>query len=261
MKGAVPILMYHQVTPHPPRAFRRYAITPRVFAAQMTWLSLTGHRTIGLDVLLDHHVARRPLPPRSVIITFDDGFQDCVEHVGPVLSARGFTAIVYLVAGLVGQTTRWLRPELGIELPLMDWPAVRSLAAAGFQVGSHTMTHARLPTLTRSACRDELSVSRRLLEDCLGHEVVHLAYPFGAFDEHVRRMAADAGYRSACSTRPGLSAPDDDPLALHRVTVYGHDSLLDFACRLRTGRAARELLPVRLPRPLARLRSALTPPR
>jgi peptidoglycan/xylan/chitin deacetylase (PgdA/CDA1 family) len=257
MKGAVPILMYHQVTPHPPRAFRRYAITPRIFAAQMTWLSLTGHRTIGLDALLDHRRGRRSLPSRSVIITFDDGIQDCVEHVAPTLSARGFTAMFYLVAGRVGQTTLWMRSDLGLELPLMDWPAVRSLEAAGFEMGSHTMTHARLPTLPPGACRDELSASRRLLQDRLGHDVVHLAYPFGAFDEPVRRMAADVGYRSACSTRPGLSAPDDDLLALHRVNVYGHDSLLDFACRLWTGRSARELL--RLPRPPARPRPAPTP--
>src|SRR5262249_36005587 len=101
---------------------------------------------------------------------------------------------------------------------------------------------------------DELSTSRQRLEDRLGHGGAHLAYPFGAFDERVRAMAADAGYRSACSTRRGLSAADDDALALHRVTVYGHDSLLDFACRLRTADGARELLRRWLQRSLARLR-------
>lgn len=254
MKGAVPILMYHQVTPCPRPEFRRYAITPRAFAAQTAWLALAGYRTIGLDALLDHRDSHRPLPSRCVIITFDDGLQDCVDHVAPVLSARGFTATFYLVADLVGKTSRWTLPELGIELPLMDWRAVRSLEAAGFQCGSHTMSHARLPELSSVGCREELSTSRRLLEDRLGHDVTHLAYPFGAFDDRVRAMAADAGYRSACSTRRGLSAPDDDALALHRVTVYGHDSLLDFACRLRTADGARELLRRRLRRALARLR-------
>jgi hypothetical protein len=72
--------------------------------------------------------------------------------------------------------------------------------------------------------------------------VVHLAYPYGSVDQAVQAMAAEAGYVTACSTRPGLSAADDDPLALHRVTIYGHDSLLDFACRLRSGTAVRERL-------------------
>ena len=202
MTAAVPILMYHQVAPRPPREFSRYAITPRRFAAQMTCLSLMGYRAVGLEALL---AGRDALPRRSVVITFDDGIEGCVEHVMPVLSARRFTAIFYLVAGLVGRRSHWTRAEIGIELPLMDWAAVRKLQAAGFQLGSHTMTHPRLPAIAADACREELVASRRSLEDRLGHEITHLAYPFGAFDQAVRSMAADAGYRSACSTRGRLS--------------------------------------------------------
>ena len=257
MRDSVPILMYHQVTPRPPREFRRYAITPGRFAAHLTWLSLMGYRAIGLDELLEHRGGRRSLPRRAVVMTFDDGTEDCLEHVAPALSARGFTAIFYLVAGLVGQTSRWTQSETGMELALMDWGDVRDLQADGFQMGSHTMSHARLPTLAPAACREELSSSRRLLEDRLGHAVVHLAYPFGAFDVQVRGLAAETGYRSACSTRSGLSDPGDDPLALHRVKVYGHESLLDFACRLETGRSPKELMRLRFTHRLARLRSAL----
>jgi peptidoglycan/xylan/chitin deacetylase (PgdA/CDA1 family) len=255
MTATVPILMYHQVAPRPPREFSRYAITPQRFAAQMTCLSLMGYRAIGLDALLTR---RGALPRRAVVITFDDGIEGGCEHATPVLSARRFTAIFYLVAGLVGQRSRWTRPEVGIELPLMDWAAVRRLETAGFHVGSHTMTHPRLPTLTPTACREELVASRRLLEDKLGHEVAHLAYPFGAFNEAVRSIAADAGYRSACSTRPSLSHPEDDRLGLPRVTVYGHESLLDFACRVWTARSARELL-ARRGRPAVRQQTTPTP--
>jgi peptidoglycan/xylan/chitin deacetylase (PgdA/CDA1 family) len=238
-RAAVPILMYHQLTPRPAPEFRRYAITPRRFAAQMACLSLMGYRAVGLDAVLER---RHALPRRPVVITFDDGIEGCCEYAMPVLKARRFTATFYVVAGLVGQRSRWTRSEIGIELPLMDWPAVRMLAAAGFDVGSHTMTHPRLPTLSPAACRDELAASRRLLEDRLGHEVPHLAYPFGAFDASVRSVAADAGYRSACSTRPRLATADDDPLALPRLNMYGHDSLLDFACRVWSARSARELI-------------------
>lgn len=242
MIGGVPILMYHQVAPRPPREFRRYAVTRRMFRAHMTWLALTGHRAIDLDTLLQQRASHGPPPPNRVVITFDDGIQDCVEHAAPILSEHGFSATFYLVAGLIGQTSRWTRDDVGIELPLMDWAAARELQAAGFEIGSHTMSHARLPSLPTEACREELARSRHVLEDRLGRTVGHLAYPFGAFDADVRRMAADAGYRSACSTRSGVSPPDDDVFALHRVNVYGHDTLLDFACRLRTGRSARELL-------------------
>jgi peptidoglycan/xylan/chitin deacetylase (PgdA/CDA1 family) len=180
------------------------------------------------------------LPKRPVLITFDDGFQGCADHALPVLRAHNFTAVFYLVAGLMGETSRWMLPEVGLELSLMSWETARVLAAEGFQCGAHTVTHPRLAGLDPARCRAELVDARRRLEDELGRPVVHLAYPFGSYDPGVQGIAAEAGYVTACSTRAGLSGADDDLLALHRVTIYGHDSLFDFACRLRTGTAMRE---------------------
>ena len=208
----------------------------------MNWLTLAGYVPTTLDRLLAHRGGHCFLPARPVVITFDDGFQDCVEHAVPILQAQGFTAIFYLVAGLVGKTSRWLLSERGVELPLMDWADARHLEAAGFQCGSHAMTHPRLADLSPQACREELLGSRRLLQDHLGHEVNHLAYPFGSFNEKVRALAAETGYHSACSVKIGLSSMDDDVLALHRVPVSGEDSLLDFICRLHTARGMGDML-------------------
>jgi peptidoglycan/xylan/chitin deacetylase (PgdA/CDA1 family) len=80
------------------------------------------------------------------------------------------------------------------------------------------------------------------LEDRLGREVRHLAYPFGAYNEQVREIAAEAGYETACSVRIGLSATTDDALALHRVPINGDETFLDFISRLSTAQPARALL-------------------
>ena len=242
MRGSIPILMYHQVSPKPLPALQTYTVTPKAFAAQMAWLALSGYVPITLDNLLEYRNGRAPLPSRPIIITFDDGFQDIVEYAVPILQARSFTAVFYLVAGLVGKSSRWILPELGIECPLMDWNAARQLERGGFHCGSHTMSHPRLATLDSAACLQELLQSRRLLEDCLGHEVRHLAYPFGSFSDRARAIVIETGYRSACSTQKGFSGPDDDRLALHRIPVKGQDSLLDFICRLHTTRTVKELL-------------------
>lgn len=242
MKGCIPILMYHQVAPRPLPVLRKYVVTPKAFAAHMKWLAMTGYVPITLDTLIAHRTGRCPLPSRPIVITFDDGFQDCVEYAVPILQTLGFTAIFYLVAGLVGKTSRWLLPERGIELPLMDWTAARRLEAAGFQCGSHTMNHLHLAEVPAAVCRNELLSSRYVLEDHLGHEVRHLAYPFGSFNERVRDLAAETGYRSASSVRIALSPPGDDSLALHRVPVTGQDSLLDFICRLRSAHTVGEWL-------------------
>lgn len=239
-RASVPILMYHEVTPNPHPAFRRYSVTVREFARQMRWLAAFGYQPIDMETLASVRLGHGQLPTRPVVITFDDGFQGCVDHAVPVLRAHRFTAVFYLVAGLMGETSRWLLPELGMALPVMGWEAARALVADGFQCGAHTVTHPRLTGLDASRCRAELVDGRQRLEDELGRPVLHLAYPYGSVDESVQAAAAAAGYLTACSTRPGLSGPDDDPLALRRVSIYGHDSLIDFACRLRNGTAFRE---------------------
>jgi hypothetical protein len=88
----------------------------------------------------------------------------------------------------------------------------------------------------------------------VGRPTVHLAYPFGSYNRAAQAMAAEAGYVTACSTRAGLSGADDNLLALHRISIYGHDSLLDFVSRLRTGSAVREHLSQTLGRVTHRFR-------
>lgn len=234
--------MYHEVAERRVPGFEKYTVTTSAFAAQMRWLARAGYSTVTLDAMLAQRQGGSDLPRQPVIITFDDGYRSCVEHALPILEAHGFTATFYLVAGLVGQHSRWLEASHGLKLPLVDWPTARHLAAAGFCCGSHSMTHPHLQELAPARCQYELVESRRILEDQLGREVTDLAYPFGAFDAAVRQRAAEAGYRSACSVRVGRSPPDDDPLALRRVPVVGSDTLLDFVCRLRTALPLRALV-------------------
>lgn len=250
----VPILMYHEVTPLPHPAFARYTVTTRVFARQMRWLAAFKYHPVDMDTLLRARLGLGRLPPRAVVITFDDGLQSCVDHAVPVLQQYGFTAVFYLVAGLMGGRTEWLRQELDLELPIMSWGAARRLGANGFQCGAHTLTHPRLAGLEPVRVRRELAEGRQRLEDELGAPVLHLAYPYGSFDAGVQREAEDAGYLTACSTRTGLSAPDDDSLALQRVPIYGGETLLDFAWRVRTARS----LPVRVRRSLRAAARRLT---
>lgn len=132
--------------------------------------------------------------------------------------------------------------ERGVALALVDWSTARQLEAAGFQCGAHSMNHPHLADLDAAACHMELRESQQLLEERLGHEVRHLAYPYGSCNDTVRAIVAECSYQSACSTRIGLSDADDDLLALHRVPVNGQESFFDFICRLSTAGTVRETM-------------------
>lgn len=239
---SVPILMYHEVTPEPHPAYRKWSVALSQFRAHMRWLATAGYATVDLDTLLEARCGRRTLPARAVVITFDDGYRDCVRYTLPILRDHGFSATYFLVTSLIGMTAEWLREDPGIELPLLSWREVEEIEAAGCRCEAHSMTHPELTSIPAEHCWDELRLSRLVLERRLGRPVRHMAYPYGKFDERVRAMARHAGYRSARSTQPGLSPSDDDPYALRQVPILGTDSLVDFVCRLRTGQTGRELL-------------------
>ena len=223
----MPILTYHQVTPAPHSRYAKYAITPRDFATQLQWIADNRFVPVRLDHLFG--ATRCDLPAKPIVITFDDGFDDCLEHAVPALQRHGFTATFFLVAGLVGRTSRWLVEERGLEYRLIDWPSARMLLKAGFECGAHGMNHRRLAALSAAECLHELGEARARLEDNLGSQVRHLSYPFGSFNMAVRDMAAACGYTSACTVERGIASTEDDPLTLKRLHVTTIDGALAFA--------------------------------
>ena len=238
MTGAVPILMYHEVSARPDPRYRKYTLTPRELEQRLDWLSANGYQSVGMDDVLAAWRGERTLPAKPVAITFDDGGRDCLEHAVPALVQRGYTATFFIVAGAVGGSMRWLRAEIGFELSAADWPALRDAEAAGMRCEAHSVTHPRLGTLSADACRDELTRGRAMLEEGLGHPVRHLAYPFGSHSAQTIVLARESGYLTACTTEEALATPAHDLLALPRVPVLGTEGLREFAHRVRTAQRA-----------------------
>lgn len=242
--AAIPILMYHHVTGRIHSRYRDYSVAPATFAAQMRWLSAVGYSTISLDDLLAHRASGEALPGKPIIITFDDGFQETVDAVVPVLQDHGFRATFFIVAGLMGLRSRWLQAEIGCDFSLLSWETARWLVSNGFPCESHSLTHPRLAELGEAECFQEMSESRERLEDGLGSEIRHLAYPYGSYSPGVRRLAAQAGYMSGCTVKQGLTTDLDDALELRRiwVPIAEPESLPGFVFRVHTSRTPGEWL-------------------
>jgi len=210
----VPILNYHSVG----AATDAFTVPLPAFEEQLDWLAANGYHTGSLHELLESRETRRPLPPRSVILTFDDGKEDAARVVLPALRKRGMRGTFFVVTGNVG------RPGS------LTWDGVRALAAAGMEIGSHTVTHARLPDLFGEPLDAELRESRAELQAQLKQPVEALAYPYNSVRRRVQKVAAAAGYKVAVA---GMEHGTDDALRLRRFTVTGSTRLQDFAAACR----------------------------
>lgn len=213
---AVPILTYHSlddtgsVISTPPSVFRR----------QMESLHARGFGAIRLPDLLEAWSTGGPLPARPIVLTFDDGFRNLLEHAAPVLTDLGFGATVFAVAGHCGGRNDWPGQPRGLPLlPLLSWPELRSLAGEGFEVGSHGLRHLPLDRLSGPEAEDEIAGSKQRLEDGLGRAVRVFAYPFGLADPAARRMVA-RHYRGGCCVELGVAREHEDPHWLPRIEMF-----------------------------------------
>lgn len=214
MAGAqVDILMYHSVSD----AGGPTSIAPAVFRRQMEAIVESGVPVLTMDDVAAGAAARISAP-RAVVLTFDDALADFAATAWPIMERFGFRPTVYVPTGHVGRREGWAGSH-DPALPLMDWPDIRALHEAGVLFGSHTVSHADLNTLDKSALVPELQVSRRELEDRLGQPVQHFAPPYGRARKSVRQAIA-AEYATSVSTRLGSATAADDLLDLPRVEMF-----------------------------------------
>jgi peptidoglycan/xylan/chitin deacetylase (PgdA/CDA1 family) len=204
--AVVPILIYHAIRPYIPtdtKGARRWIATPQALEAELAWLQDNSYTSVGFEALQAHLTRGAPLPPRPVIISFDDVWQSQYVSAVPLLRKYGFTATFFVWVRAVGRAHH------------MSWDEIRELDAQGMEIGCHTLTHLILPKLkSDEQLRREIVAARDLIAAHLGHPVTSLAYPFGQYDERVVQAARDAGFTSARSTWPGVYHTKDGLLSL-----------------------------------------------
>jgi len=216
----VPVLMYHYIRVNPdPRDRVGFAlsVTPAAFHAQMNYLARNHFHTVSLSEAVRAIRAHRALPPRSVVLTFDDGYADFYTTAVPEMRKYGFTAADYVVPGLLGRGS------------FMTWSQVIQADRMGFTMAAHTMHHVALAGTRTSNALWEMSESKRQLEEMLGHPVIEFAYPYGSFNWYLAGRARAMGFESAASTMPGAWHQPGELWWLHRQRVSGWTSLAGFA--------------------------------
>ena len=221
----VPIMEYHYIRvnpdPHDRLGFN-LSVTPSDFKAQMDWLQVNGYHAITLDDLRAYFQEQKPLPPRPIVLTFDDGYADFYTTAFPILEAHGFTAVSYVVPGFLDHPR------------YMTSAQVEELDRAGVEIGAHTMTHADLTKASPAQLVLEVEGSKNALEKLVGHPVLDFCYPSGKFNDTVIASLRQFGLQSATTELPGTDHTWDNRLTWKRVRANGGELLSEFAASLGT---------------------------
>lgn len=232
MNAPVPILMYHSVATAPNDATRALSVAPEAFAEQLTLLADQGFTPVNTATLAASWRSGGALPPRPVLITFDDGYEGVHRHALPVLAKHGFASTLFVSTG-------WLRGAYdtggGLDT-MLDWDQVRALAGEQMEIGGHSHTHPQLDQLDDDALRFELLRCKEIIADELGTRPASFAYPYGYSSRRVRQTVRETGFTQSLAVGNGLARRRQGPYALQRVTVRRTTGIEEFE-RLVEGRA------------------------
>jgi len=176
-------------------------VRPSDFAAQLDSVVKSGAVSLFAD---EYRLTAKP----SVVITFDDGYEDNYTTAFPMLKERGIKATIFLVTDLIGTPG------------YMTEAQIREMADSGLiRFGCHTKSHYDLSTLSEEQVRYQLSESKRIIEELVGYEVVSMAYPTGGFNDLVVRVTSEM-FDFAYTTKSPYNTPADNMLTIPRYAVY-----------------------------------------
>lgn len=214
----IPILLYHSISADPARWIAPFAVTPAAFKHHVDLIISSGRNPITVSSLCAALGGQSPMPPRPVVITFDDGFADFADAAA-ILGRHHIPSTVYVTTGAL--RGRGPRPtEMAIPpTPMLHWSQLAELELSNVEIGAHTHTHRQLDIMRTKEVADELRHSKEMLEDELGHQVLSFAYPHGFHCSRIRRVVATVGHTSAGAVMNALSSQRDDPFSLARLMI------------------------------------------
>lgn len=208
-KFDVPILMYHYIRIAPPgdRLGQSLSVTPANFNIQMRYLKNNGYISIKLADLADPNLKAISQAyfetKKPIVITFDDGYEDAFTQAFPVLKSYGLTGTFFIIRDFVGNNG------------YLTLSQIKTMGKEGMEIGSHTLDHLDLSTITDQRQLTQISGSK------MGAEV--FCYPFGKMGQNTEKYVREAGYVAAVTTREGIARQNSDIFALPRVRVKNGD--------------------------------------
>ncbi|MDH0176241.1 polysaccharide deacetylase family protein [Aeromonas dhakensis] len=224
LRREMPVIMYHRFIEHDSEKGVHGTWMPiTMFEKHLRLLKWLGYETLTFRDLADKgFIHRLQYGKKYLMITADDGYQDNLTRMLPLLEKYGYKAVVYIVTG--EDHNRWdvehpTHPDKPVSL--MNDDEIRTLGASvHIEIGGHTLTHPRLSKLTSEQQLHQIQANKQKLEQLLGHSLVSFAYPYGDLNDGAKAQVSAAGYRYAVATNSGPRAMHQDPLQVRRIAIF-----------------------------------------
>jgi len=224
LRREIPILMYHRLVEHPSeQGVHGTWTTVQMFEKHLRLIQRMGFETLTFTDFQDKGFMHRFSPGRKyLMITADDGYQDNLTRMLPLLKKYNMKATVYVVSGETHNRWDVEHPtDPDVRVPLLSADEIRALDASGHvEIGGHTLSHAKLDELDAKSQAKEIRENKRALEGILGHPMLSFAYPFGYLNASAKTQAQEAGYAYAVATDSGPRAMHQDRFQIRRIAVF-----------------------------------------
>jgi peptidoglycan/xylan/chitin deacetylase (PgdA/CDA1 family)/glycosyltransferase involved in cell wall biosynthesis len=230
----LPVLMYHRIGEIPHGCVLGLSIPPNVFEHHIRWLARHGYKTIRVADWLAWIREGKSLPPKPLLLTFDDAYADTAQYGLPVLQRYGFSGVVFVVTGVIGQTNKWDEAAGNPSLRMMTAEQIRHWARQGIEFGAHTRTHPDLTIVSSQKLEEEIAGSSADLGELLQTRITSFAYPYGFFNEAAKQVASRV-FDLSFTIEQGINTLAADPHAQRRVMVLPDDPLVKLGWRARFG--------------------------
>lgn len=223
------ILMYHRVAPL--AAYDQLTVSPARFAQQMQ--ELAQHPVVSLEEGL-RALRSGPLRAPLIAVTFDDGYLDNLTEALPVLQRYGIPATIFVTTQFCDQALSHPRyGDPGAQRLHLNWDEVATLARTpGITIGSHTLTHPYLPTISDALAQQEIATSREIISTHLQRSTDYFCYPSGDLSARELQIVRQAGYAAAVSVAPGVNGQNADVFQLKRTEITDRDDVSQFRLKL-----------------------------
>jgi peptidoglycan/xylan/chitin deacetylase (PgdA/CDA1 family) len=219
----VPVLLYHKIDwPAPDSRVRGGFTPPARFARQMAYLKRRGFVFYTASELIEYFRERGRFPPKSITLTFDDGWKDNYTNAFPVLKRLGIKATVFLIPSCIGQTSAKAQAEGESGREHLSREEILEMSQHGIEFGSHSMNHRLLHQIAPADAEFEIEESKKQLENLLQQPCKVFAYPAGFFTPHAQGVLERSGHVAAFTTVYGPQDPID-LYALNRIEILRRD--------------------------------------